>query len=201
MDRNRRDVLHLNHSLTLVCRRLNIINTFAVSEPLTDYIYPEPASNTCKEIPYKDVNAITLDLAKPGKCRYTKSVHENAPNRNVFAEEFETLVNLSKDKPGFNIGIIHEYVAKDKINSVASDATAFYSRISKYNTLMLTTWEDNVEDNTNYARKVVAELSAFIIQVQNDTDNIGYGNYSTFSAGFEWVLAQIIFLLFCFRRG
>jgi hypothetical protein len=133
----------------------------------------------CKEIPFEGLNTIMNHTTSPGKCRYTKAVHENAPNHHVLAEEFAKFLTLTTEKPDIEIGIIHEYWSMKKITAVASNATAFPLRTTKYNTVVLTTWEDNVEEKAKYAKHAATELTSFIIKAQKDTDNIGYSNYST----------------------
>jgi hypothetical protein len=97
----------------------------------------------------------------------------------VVEKAFNTLIRLTEDRPDIAISCMFEYIVLSKICSVPNDATAFI-RVPYPNALNTFRWEENTEENLNFARDASKQIMDILA-----TGNIelagaeiaAYGNY------------------------
>jgi hypothetical protein len=145
----------------------------------------------CHEMPYEKLNALTNDMAHHGKYRWGNSVREIGPDIRVFAQEFSRYVSLT-ERSGVDMALIHEYIPTQKISSVARDATAFSHREPKGHVVVISSWEDNHEENFKFVKEATDELLAITVRSgvsKEEKDYFGYGNYLSISSGLFTLLA------------
>jgi hypothetical protein len=89
-------------------------------------------------------------------------------------------VELTDNRPDFQMSIAAEYYPLAKIISVPGDATA-YNRIPYPNVLNIIRWKDNTPENTKWAQMSSRKLLGIIKNgdefVAGDARVDGYGNY------------------------
>jgi hypothetical protein len=139
----------------------------------------EPIADTCRELPYEQLNTLINHMAEYGKYRYVKAVREDDLDTRVISQEFSRFLSLP-ERPGVNLTLIREYIPTQKILSVARDATAFSQRDTKNHVVVLSTWEDNYEENFKFVKEASNDLLSLTVQsgASKEKNNyFGYGNY------------------------
>jgi hypothetical protein len=141
-----------------------------------------PAEDHCKEVNYELLNTTINDAVPHGNNAYMTGVFQTKPSTATAAALFKEYVELSAAHPGFfGSAVMFEYFPLDKIQSVASDATAFRSRGPQANVLIISIWTGkNDEVRFAHAKKVSQVLGGIVSGVEvepKENENAGYGNH------------------------
>jgi hypothetical protein len=177
MGPKKKDERFSNHSSTSVgiCVR-HLIHIYKL------ILWIGPAEDNCKEMNYELLNTITNHAAAHGNNVYMKGVAQTKPSTATAAAVFKEYVELSAAHPGFfGSAAMFEYFPLDKIQAVASDATAFRSRGPQANVLILSHWTGkNDEVRFAHAKKISQVLGGIVSGAEvepKENENAGYGNY------------------------
>jgi len=135
--------------------------------------------DTCKEIPYEELNAIQNFNVRHGNNYYMKGVFSSGPQADVAKNLVSRLPELSKESSA-NITVVYELLPKEKTLSVPRNATA-HIRVPLFNVLLIATWNDKDTNKVDVLRRATNELASIVIQgekVITEQLSIGYGNYN-----------------------
>jgi FAD/FMN-containing dehydrogenase len=138
-----------------------------------------PVMDTCKEIPYEELNAIQNFNVRHGNNYYMKGVFSSGPQADVAKNLVSRLPELSKESSA-NITVVYELLPKEKTLSVPRNATA-HIRVPLFNVLLIATWNDKDTNKVDVLRRATNELASIVIQgekVITEQLSIGYGNYN-----------------------
>lgn len=156
------------------------VEALKVFKPLLDLA---PRVNTVKERPYREMNSVMNHAVDYGGRKLSKGACFKTPLRAPFVRSLmEELQRLHSQVPGSKKSImLFEFFHTAKLNSVASDATAFANRGTHQNLMFGPFW-DRAEDDVAvrvWARGV-AKLAKTELElaIQGTNEKIGeYGNY------------------------
>jgi hypothetical protein len=151
-----------------------------IFKPLLDL---EPRVNTVKQRPYSEMNGAMNHAVDYGGRKLSKGACFKTPLRADFVRSLiGELQNLHSRVPGSKKSImLFEFFHTAKLNSVASDATAFANRGTHQNLMFGPFWEKAEDDAAARAwARGVAKLSK--TELENVTNGTGeqvgeYGNY------------------------
>jgi len=138
-----------------------------------------PVMDTCKEIPFEQLNGMQNSQAVHGKNYYMKGVFASAPQRDVAEKLVSRLPQLSAES-GAQLFVMHELIPTSKMISVPNNATA-HIRGARINVLIVSTWESKDPNALDAVRKAANELAGIVVQGEKvipESLNVGYGNYS-----------------------
>jgi FAD/FMN-containing dehydrogenase len=143
-----------------------------------------PTEDHCKEMNYELLNTVMNHTAAHGNNVYMKGVSQTKPSTATAAAVFKEYVELSAAHPGFfGSAVVFEYFPLDKIQAVASDATAFRSRGPQSNVLILPIWTGkNDKVRFAHAKKMSEVLGGIVSGAEvepKENENSGYGNYES----------------------
>jgi len=116
-----------------------------------------------------------------GSCVYQKGVAQSSLDYPSLKHAFDKVIEYSSGNDGFGVVLVFEYFNLDKINSIASDKTAF--RRDPTNTILINfVWGENTPNNLQRARTGAGELANIIGNPQSQlgvtkTQIQGYTNY------------------------
>jgi len=139
-----------------------------------------PIMNSCKELPYEELNSIQNDYLKPGTNFYVKGVFASRPQVEVAEKLLSRQPELSKNS-GLNVMTVFELISTKKVMTVPNSATA-HIRGSRVNVGIMASWPGKDANKLDAARSVTAELSRTIIEGEKvipESENTGYGNYAS----------------------
>ncbi|KAH9965223.1 FAD-binding domain-containing protein [Russula dissimulans] len=139
-----------------------------------------PVMDTCKELPYEELNSIQNFNVQHGKNYYVKGVFSSGIQLDVAEKLASRIPELTKGRY-VSLTVVHEFLPTKKILSVPSDATA-HIRGPRANILLLAGWPGDGKDTDklDVVRSATTELRQIIIQGERDipeSRNTGYGNY------------------------
>jgi FAD/FMN-containing dehydrogenase len=138
-----------------------------------------PVMNTCKEIPYEELNSMQNFIVPPGKNYYMTGAFSSGPQPDATKNLVSRLPNLAKESNA-KFTIAYELLPREKTLTVPNSATA-HTRIPLFNVLVLGTWEDKDPNKLDILRNATAELRRIVLQgekVITEDHNAGYGNYT-----------------------
>lgn len=157
-----------------------------------------PVMNTCKEIPYEELNTLQNFTVPPGRNYYMSGVFSSGPQVDAAKNLVSRLPSLSKESNA-NFTIAYELLPKEKTLEVPNNATA-HTRRPLFNVLLLATWGDKDTNKLDVVRNASSELGRIVIQgekVITEHHNTGYGNYNAeyvaSPAGATGIAAQKLF--------
>jgi len=139
-----------------------------------------PVMNTCKELPYEELNAIQNDFVKPGTNFYIKGIFASGPQVEVAEKLVSRQPELSKNS-GLTVMTVFELISTKKVMAVPNSATA-HIRGSRVNVGVMASWPGKDVNKLDEARSVTAELTRIIIEGEKiipESENTGYGNYAS----------------------
>ncbi|KAI9451953.1 FAD-binding domain-containing protein [Russula earlei] len=137
-----------------------------------------PVLDTCKEIPFEEVNSVQNIHLKHGRNYYMKGIFATGLQVDVAQNLMSLLPELST-KRGINFNVIYEFMPTKKVLSVPNSATALI-RAFRANVLLLATWDDKDPSKLDAVRSAAIELRRIVIQGERtipESLNVGYGNY------------------------
>ena len=86
--------------------------------------------------------------------------------------------------PPFNVMVGYEFISYKKINSVPPDATAFRSRGSQPNVVVVITWDKEDEGDVDHARMMTQDcvkiIEATAERTLKENENHFYSNYGMY---------------------
>jgi len=138
-----------------------------------------PVMNTCKEIPYEELNAIQNFNVPPGGNYYMSGVFSSGPQVDAAKNLVSRLPSLSKESNA-NFTVVYELLPKEKTLTVPNTATA-HIRPPLFNVLVLATWRDKDPNKHDVVRNASSELGRIVThgeKVITEHHNAGYGNYN-----------------------
>jgi len=138
-----------------------------------------PVMDTCKEIPYQELNTLQNFTVPPGRNYYMSGVFSSGPQVDAAQNLVSRLPSLSKESNA-NFTIAYELLPKEKTLTVPNNATA-HLRGPLFNVLVLVTWEDKDPNKLDVLRNASSELGRIVTQgekVITEHNNTGYGNYN-----------------------
>ncbi|KAI0278292.1 FAD-binding domain-containing protein [Russula aff. rugulosa BPL654] len=138
-----------------------------------------PVLNTCKELPYEELNAMQSFTVPHGKNYYMSGVFSSGPQLDAAKNLVSRLPSLSKES-STNFSVVYELLPREKTLTVPNNATA-HTRRPLYNVLVLGTWEDKDPNKHDVLRNAASELGRIVLQgekVITEHYNDGYGNYN-----------------------
>ncbi|KZP17094.1 FAD-binding domain-containing protein [Athelia psychrophila] len=147
-----------------------------------NYIALNPISDTTKEIPYEELNALTNPSVPHGRCTYMKGVRWTKPRFEIISKVMDEVVKLSTERPDLEMSCIFEFFGLKKACSVPNDATACI-RSPYCNVLNILRWDENTEENLVFARDASRKVTDIAISGNvelEDKASAGYGNYGKF---------------------
>jgi len=136
--------------------------------------------NTCKELPYEELNSLQNDYLKPGSNFYTKGAFASGPQVEVAEKLLSRQPDLSKNS-GLNVMTVFELISTKKMMTVPNSATA-HIRGSRVNIGVMASWSGKDANKLDAARSVTSELARIIIEGEKvipESENTGYGNYAS----------------------
>jgi len=141
-----------------------------------------PVMNTCKEIPYEELNSIQNFNVKPGSNFYIKGIFSSGPQVGVAEKLVSRHPELSKNS-GLNLITLFELIPTNKVLTVPNNATA-HIRGPRVNVAVMASWPGTDKDANKLeaARSAAAELSRIVIDGETiipESENTGYGNYTS----------------------
>ncbi|KAJ7576961.1 FAD-binding domain-containing protein [Mycena floridula] len=140
-----------------------------------------PFLDTCKEIPYHQVNALMDEQNPYGGNHYMKGLFVSEPLRQGAQEALDTIVRLST-KEEADIMFLFEYLPMAKINAVPKAAVS-HIRGYRVNCLALASWKTSTDvKKLEKIRDAVHEISDIIMSNEKNIPkdlNTGYGNYAS----------------------
>jgi len=139
-----------------------------------------PVMDTCKEIPYEQLNSLQNFNVVHGKNYYMKGVFSSGPQPDVADTLASRLPELSAEC-GATLHVVHELVPMEKVLSVPNHATA-HIRGSRINVLIIASWESKDAKILDAVRKATNEIGRILVQGEKvipESDNVGYGNYTS----------------------
>lgn len=138
-----------------------------------------PVMNTCKEIPYEELNTLQNFTVPPGRNYYMNGVFSSGPQLDAAKNLVSRLPSLSKESNA-NFTVAYELLPNKRILSVPNNATA-HNRGPRFNVLVLATWGDEDPNKLDVLRNATSELGRIVIQGEKaltERHNTGYGNYN-----------------------
>ncbi|KAI0771960.1 FAD-binding domain-containing protein [Trametes elegans] len=137
----------------------------------------KPAVDSCKDIPYEELNALQNHIASPGQNVYFKGAYQPVPYpRALLARAFARVAALSAPPaPRTTIGLLLEYFPLRAAAAVPDGATA-HPRGPAPNALCAVYAHEDGEGAMAYARAAARELAGLF--VPRGEESVGYGNYS-----------------------
>jgi FAD/FMN-containing dehydrogenase len=139
-----------------------------------------PVMDSCKEIPYEELNAIQNFNVRHGNNYYMKGVFSSGPQVDIAKKLVSRLPELSKESSA-NFTVVYELLPREKTLSVPNNATA-HIRASLSNVLLFASWNDKDTNKLDVLRSATTELARIVLQgekVITEQLNIGYGNYNS----------------------
>jgi len=139
-----------------------------------------PVMDTCKEIPYEELNALQNFNVKHGNNYYLKGVFSSGPRVDVAEDLVSRLPELSA-KSGVNLTVLYELISVTKVLSVPNHATA-HIRGRRISVLIIAAWNDKDTDKLDTVRSATSELRRIVVRGERDipeSENTGYGNYNS----------------------
>ncbi|KAH9975379.1 hypothetical protein BGW80DRAFT_1473780 [Lactifluus volemus] len=155
-----------------------------------------PVMDTCKEIPYEELNSIQVSTCIWLSCckviislesnvghghnYYMKGVFASGPEADVVKKLVSRIPELSKQS-GVKLNVLYELVSTNKVLSVPNHATA-HIRGSRISILIVASWDDKATDKLDAVRSAAIELRDIILQGERiipESQNTGYGNYAS----------------------
>ncbi|KAI9465877.1 FAD-binding domain-containing protein [Lactarius psammicola] len=134
--------------------------------------------DTCKEIPFEELNGLQNFNVPHGKNYYMKGVFSSGLQADVADKLVSRLPQLSAES-GVNFFVVHECVPTNKILAVPNHATA-HIRGPRINILILATWDSKDTNILDTVRDAANELGRILVQAEKiipESLNVGYGNY------------------------
>ncbi|KAI0313518.1 FAD-binding domain-containing protein [Amylostereum chailletii] len=153
-------------------------------EHYKDLYEMNPVVDTCKEIPYEDVNATQNPNVPHGLHYYMKGTFASRVQPAASAEILDRLAQRGPEL-GVNIAFVFEYIPLCKTLAIPRDATAFV-RGYIISTLNMVNWKEDSAEKLESARRVTAELTGILLKAEDNlmsVENLGYGNYLSEEAG------------------
>ncbi|KAI0300589.1 FAD-binding domain-containing protein [Multifurca ochricompacta] len=139
-----------------------------------------PVMDTCKEIPYEELNSMQNFNVKHGKNYYMKGVFASAPQADVAHNLVSRLPELST-KNDIRLTVVYELISTKKVLSIPNHATA-HIRGSRVNVLIFATWDDKDTKKLDTVRSAANELGGILLEGERNIPeslNTGYGNYNS----------------------
>jgi hypothetical protein len=138
-----------------------------------------PVMDTCKEIPFDQLNTIQNFNVVHGKNYYMKGVFSSGLQTDV-AEKLASRLPQIFAESGINLTVVFEFISTKKIISVPNHATA-HVRGSRINVLIITSWDSKDKNILDTVRNAANELGRILLQGEKiipESLNVGYGNYN-----------------------
>ncbi|KAI9455345.1 FAD-binding domain-containing protein [Lactarius psammicola] len=135
--------------------------------------------NTCKEIPFEELNSLQNFNVGHGKNYYMKGVFSSGLQADIADKLVSRLPQLSAES-GINLTVLHECIPTNKILTIPNHATA-HIRGHRLNVLILATWDSKDANILDTVRNTANELSRVLLQGEKNIPeslNVGYGNYN-----------------------
>jgi len=122
-----------------------------------------------KQVPYEQVNGLMNAAVAWGSCHYfTGGLLRRKPSQDINSERQKRLLELAAVAPDFTITVMHEFIPRQKTNSVPANATP-YRRDLPGNVLIALQWKDNTTENAQKAQEIAETI---------DRGPQAYGNYT-----------------------
>lgn len=138
-----------------------------------------PVMDTCKEIPFEQLNTLQNFNVPHGKNYYMKGVFSSGPQAEVADKIVSRLPQVSAEN-GVNLTVVYELISMKKILSIPNHATA-HIRGGRINVLVIAGWDNKDTITLDTVRKATNELGQILIQGEKiipESLNVGYGNYN-----------------------
>jgi hypothetical protein len=139
-----------------------------------------PVMDTCKEIPFEQLNSLQNSHAVHGKNYYMKGVFSSEPQLEVVDKLVSRLPQIRAES-GANLTVLYELIPTKKILSIPNHATA-HIRGCRINVLISADWDSKDTDILDKVRKATSDLGQIVVQGEKiipESLNVGYGNYNT----------------------
>ncbi|KAF8165078.1 FAD binding domain-containing protein [Crassisporium funariophilum] len=137
-----------------------------------------PVADMSKEMPFEQLNSLQNPMAGHGRGVYMKGFAHKKPHYPSIASAHQKFVAIAKSH-SFQGGLLYEYFPLAKVNSVATNATAFRREVAP-NVVVLLNWDPKIQDLSEEARKNAYELAAIVSEGQSEitsSESLGYSNY------------------------
>ncbi|KZP07477.1 hypothetical protein FIBSPDRAFT_1052937 [Athelia psychrophila] len=144
-----------------------------------DYFALNPITDTSKEIPYEELNALHNPQLPHGRCTYMKGVKWTKPRLEVASKVMDEVIELSAKRLDMTMSCLFEYFGLKQVCSVPDDATASI-RSPYFNVLNIIRWDENTEENAVFSRNASRKVTDIAISGNvelEDKASGGYGNY------------------------
>lgn len=147
-----------------------------------------PIVDQASEVPYENVNSMTVCLSALLVCIITNSISQNPladwglnyyfkgvllgdmPSRDLNRKTFDRVLEIASSKDHLT-AILLEFLPHGKINSVPANATP-YRRDLPGNTLILCQWKNGTPEMNQKAKEMCHAIAEILPKGE------GYGNYS-----------------------
>ncbi|KAH9177610.1 FAD-binding domain-containing protein [Lactarius sanguifluus] len=138
-----------------------------------------PVMDTCKEIPYEELNTMQNSRVVHGKNYYMKGVFTSGLQADVADKLVSRVPQLSAES-GANFTVLYELVPTNKILTIPNHATA-HIRGPRINVLIMASWDNKDTNVLDTVRNTANELGQILLSGEKtipESLNVGYGNYN-----------------------